>query len=178
MRTTQSIVKQLDSLGVKNKFLIWPEIKQLPSILFEDEQIKHCIIGGHPSGFAIMLATDQRLILVDKVFFGLIVEEVPYGSIHGIRYSSNIGFGQVSVQLIDKVIVLKRVFGRSIHDFVRLVQTNAQLAQLMNRQSMSLDQNRLRGRQPELENALGPEVVQGPLGAGFESAHSAGQSAR
>ena len=78
MLTITDILAQMNNLGVKNKFLIWSEIKLLPGIMFDDEVIHRVVKGGHPTGMAIFVCTNRRILLVQKVFFGAIVDDLPY----------------------------------------------------------------------------------------------------
>ena len=137
MRTVKEILFQLNQIGVQNKFLVWPEIKQLPNIMFDDEIIQRFVIGGHPTGFACLIATDRRVILVHKVFMGLIVEDLPYASIHAVRFNYGLVFGEIDIQLIDKMVGLRRISRAKINDFVKFVQYKVQQSQAA-QQSMSI----------------------------------------
>lgn len=156
MKEMRDILKQLDDVGVKNKFLIWPELAQLPRILFEEERIHRLVIGGHPTGFACLIATDKRILLIDKVYFGLVVEDVPYHNVQAIHFTHGFMFGEISIRLMDKVVTMKRVYRSKIGWFVRFAQQQVQLSatqQRPYRQSLTVGQHALllgqqRERQP------------------------------
>lgn len=151
MRTTKDVIRRLTELGVQNKFVIWPEISELPKILFEDEVIEQCIIGGHPTGFCCLLATNRRVILIDKVYFGLVVEDAPYNNIQAVHFNYGLFFGEVTIQLFDKTISMRRIFRSSIQPFVRFaqdqVQQAAQQAIHVQRQALTVERSALPGRQ-------------------------------
>lgn len=81
------VEKQLKTLGINFRFWGRAELRELPKILLPKEKINSCINGRYEDGFAMLCATDQRLLLVDKkpLFLNLLdlrfdmISEIDYG---------------------------------------------------------------------------------------------------
>lgn len=122
MPTLNEIQAQIKNLGGFETFLGRKEIKELPSILQEDEKVENIIQGTYNNGNGILVATNRRLVFVDKGFlFGLKVEDFPYDKISSIQYETGILMGKLTIftsgnkAIIDNVIKAKvRVFGDSV----------------------------------------------------------------
>ncbi len=147
VRKPSEFVYQLRNAGVKNTFLIRPEINQMPSILFDNEVILKAVIGGHPSGFSVLLATDRRVLFIDKIFFGVIVEDTPYDKIEAAKFHCGLVFGEISLQLADKDLHLRRVTRGSIKPFVMFIQHRMQ-EMLRARRSAEAALARSQGQRP------------------------------
>ena len=74
------------------------EIKELPSILWEDENIERLVQGFYNGGLGILVATNKRLIFVDKgLVYGLKVEDFPYDKITSIQYKTGLLMGEITI---------------------------------------------------------------------------------
>jgi len=63
------------------------ELKELCNILLPGEIISDCVNGHYLNGFAMLCATNQRIILIDSKPMFLTVEDVRYDMIAEIDYS-------------------------------------------------------------------------------------------
>jgi hypothetical protein len=64
------------------------EIRQLPHILLQDEEIYECVNGTYEGGFALLIATNIRLLLIDKKPLNfLTVEDLRFDMITEIDYN-------------------------------------------------------------------------------------------
>lgn len=64
------------------------EVKELPSILAPEEKIYECVNGAYDGGFALLVATDMRVLLVDKKPLNyLTVEDLRFDMINQIDYN-------------------------------------------------------------------------------------------
>jgi Bacterial PH domain len=75
------IVAQIAHLPGGKGFLGRKEVKQLPTILWEDEKVENIIRGFYANGTGILVATNKRLVFVDKGLAKLRVEDFPYDKI-------------------------------------------------------------------------------------------------
>lgn len=122
MPSILEIQSQIKNLGGFESYLGRKEIKELPSILWEDECVENIIQGTYNNGNGILVATNRRLVFVDKGFlFGLKVEDFPYDKISSIQYETGILMGKLTIftsgnkAIIDNVIKAKvRIFGDSV----------------------------------------------------------------
>ena len=64
------------------------EVKELPSILAPDEKIYECVNGMYEGGFALLVSTDMRVLLIDKKPLNfLTVEDLRFDMINQIDYN-------------------------------------------------------------------------------------------
>lgn len=83
----QEVERQLKGIGVS--FRVWghAEMRELPRILIPGEQIKACMNGRYEGGFAMLCATDQRLLLIDKKPMYLTLEDMRYDMVAEVDFS-------------------------------------------------------------------------------------------
>lgn len=79
------VEEQLRRIGANFKFWNRPEINELPKILFEGEEINHVVNGRYEGGFAILVSTNLRVILIDKKPFFLTLEDIRYERIADVE---------------------------------------------------------------------------------------------
>ncbi len=84
------IEEQLREIGFRAHGWGRGEIKELCKILSEDEVILQCANGYYQNGFAMLLATNQRLLLVDQKPMFLTLEAIWYDKIGQIDYNSRL----------------------------------------------------------------------------------------
>jgi hypothetical protein len=81
------IEEQLHEIGFRTHGWGKGEVKELCKILADDEVILQCVNGYYQNGFAMLLATNQRLLLVDQKPMFLTIEAVWYDKIGQIEYN-------------------------------------------------------------------------------------------
>jgi hypothetical protein len=106
-----SVQSQLKKIGHKFRIFGRAEAKELKNILIAGESILQCAYGHYHGGSGLLVATDQRIILVDKRPFYLNVESMSYDKINHIDYKQDKMHGVIYVQS-----GVKRVIFRSISD--------------------------------------------------------------
>ncbi len=104
MVTQREIDHQLKAIGAEFRFWNKPEIKELKNILVHGERIMHCISGRYEAGFALLCATDQRLLLIDKKPFYLTLEDVRYDMIAEVDYSHRLLDSTMRIQTVNKTV--------------------------------------------------------------------------
>lgn len=123
MPTLEEIQTQIRNLDGFETFLGRKEIKELPNILWENETVENVIQGTYNNGNGILVATNRRLVFVDKgILYGLKVEDFAYDKISSIQYETGMLFGKLTIftsgnkAIVSNVLKAKvRVFG----DWVR-----------------------------------------------------------
>lgn len=122
MTTHAEIAEQIRFLDGASKFLGRREIKQLPDILWEDETVKKIVQGIYENRSGILVATERRLIFVDKGLFRLTVEDFPYDRITSVQYQTGLMFGKLKIYASGNQSEIKQVAKdqvRSFGEFVR-----------------------------------------------------------
>lgn len=97
MATQEEINAQITKIGAGG-FLHRKEVKELPQILWEDEHLEKLVQGWYNNGTGILVATDKRLIFIDKgLIYGLRVEDFPYDKLTSIQYKTGLMFGEITI---------------------------------------------------------------------------------
>src|SRR5438132_639320 len=103
MVSTESVKKQLKRVGFKHNGWGRGEVSELEHILLPDEEVYECVNGIYEGGFALLLATDVRVLLVDKKPLNyLTVEDLRFDMINEIDYSHRLLGAQISIASGDK----------------------------------------------------------------------------
>ena len=88
MVSAESIEKQLKDIGFNYRGWGRTEIRELRNIILPDEIIYECVNGIYDGGFALMVVTDIRVLLIDKKPLNyLTVEDMRYELISEIDYN-------------------------------------------------------------------------------------------
>jgi len=81
------------------------EIRELPNILHPDEKIYECVNGIYDGGFALLVATDMRVLLVDKKPLNyLTVEDLRFDMINEIDYSHRLMGAKITISAGNKTL--------------------------------------------------------------------------
>ena len=98
MPTLEEIKTQIQHIDGVSKLLGRKEIKELPNILWEDEIVEKMVQGQYNTGIGILVATNKRLLFVDKgLIYGLHVEDFPYDKITSIQYKTGLLYGEIKI---------------------------------------------------------------------------------
>ncbi|WP_028777383.1 PH domain-containing protein [Shimazuella kribbensis] len=89
---TYEEIKRLMKTSIGSKFLGRKEVKELPSILWEDEIPKN-LIGGN----GVLVATDRRLIFIKKGIFSLEVKYFQYDEISYMQEFPGLITGEIVI---------------------------------------------------------------------------------
>ncbi len=99
------------------------EVKELPHILLPDEAIHECVNGIYEGGFALLVATDTRVLLVDKKPLNyLTVEDMRYDLISEIDYSHRLLGANISIASGDKALKFRSYNQQRLRKLVSHVQ--------------------------------------------------------
>lgn len=82
------VEEQLKQAGCHISFWQRPEVKELPHVLMDGEAIQYAVSGRYSGGFALLAVTNHRLLLVDRKFLFLSLEDVRFDMIVELDYSS------------------------------------------------------------------------------------------
>ena len=118
MPTYEEIKTQVSNLSGAAKFLASKELKALPGILWHDENVEMIVQGLYGKGFGILVATNKRVIFVDKgLLFGLRVEDFPYDKISSIQYETGLIYGTMTIFTSGNRALIERVNKQNCRNF-------------------------------------------------------------
>ena len=102
MVSLRHVDAQLAKVGMRNRFFARPEVKELCHILAPNEVIKHAVNGHYDGGFALFIATDRRLLLIDKKPWFLTMEDIRYDMVSEVDFFARLIDSSVSLNMINK----------------------------------------------------------------------------
>lgn len=91
------VKKQLQAVGATSYQLEKPEVVELAKIIFEQEKITAYVLGWYDSGYGMLVATTKRILFIDKMFYGLKVEDIPFHVIGSVEYDLGWFFGKLKL---------------------------------------------------------------------------------
>lgn len=104
MQTITKVQKQLQRIGDKGKLFNQSERRELTNILFENECIEHIVDGRYAGGFGLLVATDRRIILIDKKPFFLTLEDLRYEMISDVMFNNRLLNSSMLIGTFNKSI--------------------------------------------------------------------------
>ena len=119
------VMKELKDLGLSKFSLTRSESRYLPSIIHPDEHLGGAIYGHHKDGFAMLVATDRRIIFLDKKPLFINEDEVNYYVVSGVKLS-RAGFGcTVTLHTRVKDYELQTLNYKSANIFVEYIESRS-----------------------------------------------------
>ncbi len=116
------IEAQLTKLGVRPSFFSRPEIRELQHILMNDEEIIKFVSGRYSGGFASLVATRHRLLLIDKRPFYLTVEDIRYDMIAEIDINARLIDSTIRIFTVNKQLNFTSTRQSQLRELARHVQ--------------------------------------------------------
>jgi hypothetical protein len=102
------IASQLKGIGFANSRINRAEIRELENILLPDETIYECVNGYYEGGVALLVATDIRVLLIDKKPMGFLnVDDLRFDMIGDIDYSHRIIGAQININCGMRNLIFK-----------------------------------------------------------------------
>ncbi len=127
------IDKQIEKLGDFDQWFTKKEIKYLPQVIDEGEEIKAMTSGFHNNNTWLVVVTTRRIIFLDKgMIYGLKQMEMPLTQITSVSYKTGLMFGAIeidtaggkkTIDTIDKKDVTK--VAAIISDLLKNIHTDA-----------------------------------------------------
>ena len=127
--------RQINKLDGVSRWSGSKELKELPQILWEDEEVENIVQGIYASRNGIAVSTDRRLIFLDKgLMYGLRVEDFAYDKITSIQYQTGLVFGEITIFASGNRAEIKQIPKDQVRPFAenvraRLSSNKAQLSQ-------------------------------------------------
>lgn len=122
MVSLKDVEEKLAAVGMHNKFWGRPEVKELRNVLTPDEQIIGAVNGSYEHGFAMLVATDHRVLLIDKKPLFLSLEDLRYDMISEVTYSTGILTATLTVLVTSEKLKFKSVQLRKLRTLTAYLQ--------------------------------------------------------
>ena len=123
MVSVKSVEQQLKRLKFNTHSWGRAEIRELPNILMPEEEIYECVNGTYEGGFALLVATDSRVLLIDKKPLNfLTVEDMRFEMINELDYSHRMIGAQISISAGSKTLQFKSYNQARLRKLINHVQ--------------------------------------------------------
>jgi Bacterial PH domain len=134
MVTPQEIETQLKKIGFNYKGWGRTEVKELHNIILPDEEIYEIVNGIYEGGFALILATNLRVLLVDKKPLNyLTVEDLRFDMINELDYNHRLIGAYISISAGNKNLKFTSINQPRLRKLIGHVQRR--MAEVKQRQS-------------------------------------------
>ena len=123
MVSKKEVEKQLKGLGFNLSGWGRGEVNELANILLPEEEIFECVNGWYEGGFALLLSTDIRVLLVDKKPLNfLTVEDMRFDMINEIDYSHRVIGAHIGISAGEKNLMFHSINQRRLRNLIGHVQ--------------------------------------------------------
>ena len=122
MIDVNEVDRQLRRIGVNFQFWNKPEVRELPKILFDNEEIRHAVSGRYNGGFALMVATNLRVLLIDKKPFYLTLEDIRYDMISDVQFSHRLLDATMRLGTVNNAIAFLAYNHGRLRDMTNYIQ--------------------------------------------------------
>lgn len=122
MVSTQNVTAQLKRIGVSVNYWGAAEVRELQHILMPEEQLVNLINGRYENGFATLVATDRRLLLIDKKPLYLTIEDLRYDTVAEVDYSARLLDATIRIMTFNKTLTFTTIRQRRLRELGNFVQ--------------------------------------------------------
>ncbi len=122
MVTANQIKAQLKQIGCN--YSVWgsTEVAELPGLLMDGEDIALAVNGYYEGGFGLLLATNFRVLIVDKKPFTLNVEDLRYDMISEVTYGARFMTATMHISIPTRTIYFTSWSIEKLHKAMRQIQ--------------------------------------------------------
>ncbi len=116
------VKKQLKRIGADFRFWGLPELRELPKILFDNEQIEHVVNGRYSGGFATLCVTNIRVLLIDKKPLFLTLEDVRYDMVSDVMFNHRLINASIIIGTVHNSITFMGFNKTKFRDMTNYIQ--------------------------------------------------------
>jgi hypothetical protein len=119
MPTHEQILEQIRARKCEADFLTRREVKQLSTVLHENEQLYNMASGFLENATWLIVCTDQRVVLLNCGFFGgLKLKEFQLKSISSVEQSTGFAMGEIAISVSGNRMLIKQIAKERVKYFV------------------------------------------------------------
>ncbi len=117
------VCRELYDVGLPAASLGAPEIRQLSKILDETEAIQACVRGFYQGGFGLLVATNKRLLVVNKGPLWLRVDDEPFAMLSGLEHKYGIVLAKVMITTRSRTYDFTLLKHQPLERFVNFLES-------------------------------------------------------
>lgn len=119
----KSVEAQLKRIKFSSSTWGRAEVRELPNVLSPDEKIYECVNGMYDGGFALLVSTDMRVLLIDKKPLNyLTVEDLRFDMINELDYSHRLFGAQITISAGNKTLRFRSYNQQRLRKLINHVQ--------------------------------------------------------
>ena len=122
MVALETVDAQLAKVGMRNRYFGRPEVRELCHIMAPGEVIQHAVNGQYEGGFAMLVATDRRILLIDKKPWFLTMEDIRYDMVSEVDYYGRLMDASVTIVTVNKKLTFKGWRQERLRSMVQYIQ--------------------------------------------------------
>lgn len=116
----QELLKNVDNV---NKWLVAKEMKVLPELLMAEETPQAIVKGIYDKANGLLVATNKRLLFLDKGWFSMKVKEIPWEKVSSLEWSTGWLSGEITLTASGTKEKIEQVVPKeSVKPFVEKVR--------------------------------------------------------
>jgi hypothetical protein len=125
MVSRKLIEDQLKRMGFNSKGWGRTEVHELQNIILPDEEIFECVNGIYEGGFALLVATDIRVLLIDKKPLNyLTVEDLRFDMINEIDYNHRLIGAYIKITAAETILKFTSINQGRLRKLISHVQNS------------------------------------------------------
>jgi hypothetical protein len=121
MKRFSAIQKELAIAGVPKRILRSSEARALSTILNIDEEVHACVQGFYSEGLGLVVATNARLLIINKSFLWTRVEDESYAMINSVLYKRGLLFGKLHLSTRSRRYTFNVLVKDRVESFISLI---------------------------------------------------------
>ena len=95
MPTLEEVQEQIKNVEGIGKLMSGRSIKELPKVLWDGEEIVDGASGQMDGKNGLLVATNKRIIFIEKGLIGSKVRDIPYDKMSSLEYGTGMLFGSI-----------------------------------------------------------------------------------
>lgn len=118
----QRVRKELLEAGMSHVGIMRSEARFLPSIIYDDEHVGAAVYGIGPDGWCLIVATEKRVIYLDKKPFFITKDILTYDIVSGVQSNTVGPFAAVTLQTRNGNYSVKFVSQNAASKFMKYIE--------------------------------------------------------
>lgn len=122
MVSSREVEQQLKKIGCH--YTMWgsSEVGELTNLLMDDEEIAVAINGYYEGGFGLLVATNFRVLIIDKKPFVLNLEDLRYEMITEVTYGARLLIAEMRIAIPTRTIYFDSWAMEKLHKAMMYIQ--------------------------------------------------------
>jgi len=135
----EQLMERFNEIGITDLFGTKKEVKELPKILKENEEVMYATSGLMDGNTWLIVCTSARVLFIDKgMLYGIKQVEITHDKINSISFKTGMIFGEIHIYHGSAQMLIKNVSKKTIKPMIdainreleKLNQTNDSSSQI------------------------------------------------